>query len=50
MAKMKLKNEEFKITAKSSSLSEEEKRKELWHCFDILLSNKPRRILKKKNI
>jgi len=38
MNKRKLKKKEFKITIKSSSLPEEEKRKLLFECFDILLS------------
>ncbi len=31
--------EKFKITIKSSSLPEEEKRKLLFECFDIIFSN-----------
>ena len=43
MAKKKSKKEEFKITVKYSSLPEEEKRKLLWHCFDILFANNYKR-------
>jgi len=36
--KKKSKKEEFKITVKYSSMPEEEKRKLLWQCLDILFA------------
>jgi|GEM_PF-6355863 len=48
MVKRKLKKEKFKVTVKESSLSNKEKRKLLWQCFDILLSNKSKKKVIKK--
>ncbi len=39
MAKKQSKKEKFKITVRSSSLPEEEKRKILFECYDIIFSN-----------
>lgn len=38
MAKKKSNKDGFKITVKYSSMPEEEKRKLLWQCFDILFA------------
>jgi len=43
MTKKKLKKGDFKITVRYSSMSEKEKEKLLFECFDILLSNNPKR-------
>jgi len=48
MAKKRRQKEEFKITVKHSSTPEEEKRKLLWRCFDILFSNKSKKKVIKK--
>jgi hypothetical protein len=49
MKSKKLKKKEFKITAKSSSLSKEEKKELLWQCFDILFGDNPEKKKKLKN-
>jgi len=48
MIKRKLKKEEFRITIKGFPLSEEKKRKLLYECFDIILSdNSEKKVIKK---
>ena len=39
MAKRKSEKKEFKISVRNSSMPEEEKRKLLWYCFDIMFAN-----------
>jgi len=43
MVKKKTKKGEFKISVRYSSMPEEEKRKLLWQCFDIFLSNRAKK-------
>jgi hypothetical protein len=41
MVTKKIEKKEFEVTAKSSSLSEEEKKELLYQCFDILFTSDP---------